>query len=164
MNIRIATIEELEKWWDEKIKENPSDESYLVWKNNFITENASGRRKTFFAFDKGIYIGQGTLLFDSKDKIMTGNGRAEIIKLEVEKAYRGKGIATKIYNSLKTYAKSVGIKVLTIGVEPSEIRNIQIYFHWGFTNFLQCITETYPPKNKNECGETITVLCYSQKI
>lgn len=164
MDIRIATTKELENWWDSIIEENKDDKSLIIWKNIFVTENISGKRKTFFVFDNDLYIGQGTLLFESKDKVMTGNGKAKIIKLEIKENYRGKGIATKIYNALKDYAKSVGIDTLTIGVEPSEIRNMQIYFHWGFTNFLQCYTETYPPQNDGDDGETITVLCYSQKI
>ena len=163
MEIRIATMQELENWWDKEIKENVGDNSLVVWKNNFIEENINGKRKTFFAFDSGKYVGQGTLLFESKDKVMTGDGKAEIIKLEIEEEYRGKGVATEIYKALKFYAKSVGIKTLTIGVEPSEIRNMQIYFHWGFTKFLQCITENYPPKSDEE-GEIVTVLCYSQNI
>ena len=164
MEIRIATMQELENWWDKEIKENAGDNSLVVWKNNFIEENINGKRKTFFAFDSGKYVGQGTLLFESKDKVMTCDGKAEIIKLEIEEEYRGKGVATEIYKALKFYAKSVGIKTLTIEVEPSEIRNMQIYFHWGFTKFLQCITENYPPKNDSEEGEIVTVLCYSQNI
>ena len=95
---------------------------------------------------------------------MTGNGKAEIIKLELVPEFRGKGIATKICNKLESYAKEKDIKTLTIGVEPCEVRNIQIYFHWGFTNFLQCTTETYPPNKDGEQGETITVLCYSKEL
>ncbi len=164
MEIRPATLEELEQWWDNRIAKSPEDNSWVIWKNNFIEENLNGKRKTFFVFDNNKYIGQGTLLFENQDSIMTGNGKAEIIKLEIIKEERGKGIATKIYQKLKSYAKSVGIKTLTIGVEPCEVRNMQIYFHWGFTNYLQRITETYPPVNENDSGQKITVLCYSQEI
>lgn len=164
MEVRIASTNELNKWWDKRIAKSPNDNSWVAWKKTFVDENLSGKRKTFFAFDQSKYIGQCTLLFESSDKVMTGNKKAEIIKLELIKKYRGKGLATKIYEFVKAYAKSVGIKTLTIGVEPCEVRNMQIYFHWGFTNFLQCVTETYPPKNENVKGETITILCYSQNI
>lgn len=164
MEIRPATTNELEYWWNSRIAKSPDDHSWVVWKNCFLEENANGKRKTFFAFENKKFVGQGTLLFESDDKVMTGNGKAEIIKLEIEKEYRGKGFATKIYQTIKDYAKSAKINTLTIGVEPCEVKNIQIYFHWGFTNFLQCTKETYPPKNKNGEGQTITVLCYSQKI
>lgn len=164
MEIRIATNKELNFWWDNAIKNHSGDNAYVVWKESFVNENLSGKRKTFFAFDKGEIVGQCTLLLESDDKVMTGSGKGELIKLEIIPSYRNKGLATKIYNEVKKYAKSIGIKTLTIGVEPVEIRNMQIYFHWGFNNFLQIITETYPAKNEIEKGDTITVLCYSQNI
>lgn len=166
MNIKIAiaVAEELENWWNDAIARHPNDNAYVVWKECFLRENASGERKTFFAFDGKKVVGQCTLLLKSEDKVMTGNGRAELIKLEIIPSLRGKGLATKIYSTVKEYAKSIGIKELTIGVEPCEVRNIQIYFHWGFTNYLQTITETYPPKDEFSTGEEIIVLCYSQLI
>ncbi len=165
MIVRLATIEELNEWWDKRIAKSPNDNSWVVWKKSFIEENLNGKRKTFFAFDNsGKFIGQCTLLLESEDKVMTGNHKAEIIKLELVAEERGKGLATKIYNAVKDYAKQQGVKTLTIGVEPCEIKNMQIYFHWGFTNFLQCITEIYPPANKDVEGKVVTVLCYSQEI
>ncbi len=164
MEIRLATTDEIGKWWDAKIAKSPTDLSYRKWKEVFVNGNRSGERKTFFAFDEGKYIGQGTLLLRGKDSVMTGNGKAEIIKLELLPRYRGKGIAGIIFREMEKWAKNNKIKTLTIGVEPCEVRNIQIYFHWGFVNFLQCVTETYPPKANGEQGETITVLCYSKKI
>lgn len=164
MEIRIATEEELISWWDEKIKKCPQNDAYKIWKEGFVLGNRKNERKTFFAFENKKYIGQGTLLLKSKDRVMTGDGKAEIIKLELNPEWRGKGIATKIYNAIEDYARQNGIDTLTIGVEPCEIRNMQIYFHWGFTNFLQVTTETYPPERPGEKGETITVLCYMKKI
>ena len=164
MEIRIATAEEVEAWWDKKIAKAPNDLAYKKWKDIFVNGNKSGERKTFFAFDDEKYIGQGTLLLKGEDKVLTGEGKAEIIKLEILPKYRGRGIATKIYKKIEEYAKANGVKILTIGVEPCEVRNMQIYFHWGFVDFLQCTTETYPPKAEGEKGETITVLCYSKKI
>ncbi len=164
MEVRIATIEELAFWWDEEIAENPDDNSLQTYKKIFIEGNKNGTRKTFFAFDNSKYIGQCTLLLKNNNKVMTGNGKAEILKLELISEERGKGKSTKIYETVKTYAKENGIKTLTIGVEPCEIKNMQIYFHWGFDKFLQCITETCESQDGITPGETITVLCYSQNI
>ncbi len=164
IEVRLATIEEVEDWWNKKISKSPKDMAYKKWKENFVEGNKNGLRKTFFAFENGKYIGQGTLLLESNDKVLTGKGKAEIIKLEILPKYRGRGIATRIFQEIEKLAKKMKIKMLTIGVEPCEVKNMQIYFHWGFTQFLQCISETYPPKAEGEKGETITVLCYGKKI
>ena len=165
MEIRIATIEELNAWWDKKIEKQPNNPAYKEWKKNFVDGNLLGERKTFFVFDeKGEYVGQGTLLLKNEDPLMTGDGKAEIIKLEINKEHRGKCIATKIYQSIEDYAKKNGIHTLTIGIEPCEVHNMQIYFHWGFVDYLQCITETFPPREESGVGETITVICYQKQI
>lgn len=164
ITVREATVEEVERWWDNHILENADNNSHKVWKESFVSENKNGRRKTFYAWDGNKNIGQGTLVFESDDKNLTGDGKAEIIKLEVVEEYRNRKISSLIYSHIKDYAKQKGIHALTIGVEPCEVRNMQIYFHWGFTNFIQCITEIYPPEKEGETGETITVLCYSKQI
>ena len=43
--------------------------------------------------------------------------------------------------ALEAYAASIGIKRLTIGVEPAETRNLGIYLHWGYTEFLMAEEE-----------------------
>jgi len=165
MWVRIATIEELERWWDQKITKQPNNPAYKIWKNNFVNGNRIGERKTFFLFNENNeYVGQGTLLLTNGDKVMTGENKAEIIKFEINKEQRGKGYCSLIFKEIEKYAKSHNIKTLTIGVEPCEIRNMQIYFHWGFTNYLQCITETFPPREEGGESEVITVLCYSKNI
>lgn len=164
MEIRIATNKELCAWWDKKIEKQPNNPAYKEWKKNFVQGNLEGKRKTFFVFENNCYVGQGTILLQSDDKVMTGEGKAEIIKLEIDCQHRGKGIATKIYSAIEKYAKENNIHTLTIGVEPCEVRNMQIYFHWGFVNFLQCTTETFPPREIGGEEETITVLCYSKQI
>lgn len=164
ITVREATIEQVENWWDKQILENADDNSYKVWKESFVSENKSGKRKTFYAWDGNKIVGQGTLVFEGNDRNLTGNGRAEIIKLEVAEDYRNRKISSLIYNYIQDYARQKSLHTLTIGVEPCEVRNMQIYFHWGFTNFIQCITETYPPQKEGGIGESITVLCYSKQI
>ena len=54
--------------------------------------------------------------------------------------------------------KSRGYKRATLGVEPCETENMQIYFHYGFTNFIKLARETYPD------GETIDVIYYGKDL
>ena len=88
MIVRIAAIEEIEDWWDEKINKNPTNLAYKEWKDTFVNGNKIGERKTFFVFEDGKYVGQGTLLLKSQDEVMTGPQKAEIIKLEINREYK----------------------------------------------------------------------------
>jgi hypothetical protein len=53
---------------------------------------------------------------------------------------------------------SRGYKRVTLGVEPCETENMQIYFHYGFTDFIKLARETYPD------GETIDVIYYGKDL
>ena len=54
--------------------------------------------------------------------------------------------------------KKRGFSSLTLGVEPSEVRNIMIYFNWGFTNYIKSDYEYYPNNEK------ILVNYYEKKL
>ena len=54
--------------------------------------------------------------------------------------------------------KKKGFTSLTLGVEPSEIRNIQIYFKWGFTKYIKTDYEFYSDDEK------IIVNYYEKKL
>ena len=165
MQVRIATIEEIKNWWDQKIKNKPDDPAYPIWKKDFVDGNKKENRKTFFAFDdNNNYIGQGTLYLKGKDKDLTGKGKAEIIKFEVNREHRGKGVCSAIYKKIVEYAKEIGITTLTIGVEPKETGNIQIYFHWGFTNYIKYTIETLPSRTPNGKEENYCVNYYYKEI
>ena len=54
--------------------------------------------------------------------------------------------------------KARGFKKVTLGVEPSEIKNIQIYFHYGFNEYVKSAIEKYPD------GEEILVNYYAKTL
>ena len=54
--------------------------------------------------------------------------------------------------------KSLGYKYATIGVEPHELKNKEIYKHYGFTEYIKTANETYPD------GTTITVEYYRKEL
>ena len=54
--------------------------------------------------------------------------------------------------------KNRGFNSLTLGVEPCEERNKQIYFNWGFTNFIKTAYEEYPN------GQKILVNYYKKEL
>lgn len=58
-------------------------------------------KEKHFAFnDAKKFIGQLTLLFESRDNIMYGDYKTEINQLEFIKDERGKEIATQIYKAV----------------------------------------------------------------
>ena len=54
---------------------------------------------------------------------------------------------------MEAYAAEAGLDRLTIGVEAAEARNLAIYLHWGYTEFVY---------SETDCGELI--LYYAKNI
>ena len=140
---RKATLQDLESLWDRNIRENPDDPRYIRWKKQFIDDNLSGAAATFVITADGNCVGEGTLLLSPECRAIRGrtclcDGKsvANINALRIQKAYEGQGHISALMKAMEHYANSVGIHTLTIGVEAAEARNLGIYLHWGFDNFL----------------------------
>ena len=65
------------------------------------------------------------------------NGKVYLSAFRTNKEYENQGYFSKLYKFMENDLKSKGFKSLTLGVEPKEIRNIQIYFNWGFTKYIK---------------------------
>lgn len=138
-----ATLEDLERSWDREIRENPDDQRYLRWKDQFVRLNLDGRGATFFVLENEVPVGQGTVLFDPSERAVAGHPQlcdgktiANVNTLRIEKHLEGQGHISTLMQLLESYAKEQGITRLTIGVEAAETRNLAIYLHWGYDRFL----------------------------
>ena len=69
-----------------------------------------------------------------------------------------KAYFSKLYKFVEEDLISKGFDTLTLGVEPSEVRNIKIYFNWGFTKYIKTGYESYLN------GENILFNYYEKKL
>lgn len=140
---RKADLQDLNQIWDKNIAENPDDPRYLRWKTQFITDNENGAAATFVILRDDAPVGEGTLLLSpdcrairGRTCLCDGSITANINALRIQKDCEGQGHISSLMKAMETYARSLGIKNLTIGVEAAETRNLAIYLHWGFREFL----------------------------
>ena len=68
---------------------------------------------------------------------LIGEDKAYLTAFRTNKEYENQGYFSKLYKFVESNLNSKGFKSLTLGVEPKEIRNIQIYFNWGFTKYIK---------------------------
>lgn len=148
MIYRKATLFDLEKIWDKDIADNPNDERYIRWKNQYIENNKSGACSTFVCVEGENPVGQITVLYSTecsavknRPLLCDGVSRANMNAFRIEKAYEGQGHISKLVRLAEEEAKSKGIKTLTIGSEAKESRNLAIYLHFGYTNFVTYLIE-----------------------
>lgn len=145
---RIATREDLEKIWEKDVAKNQGDPSWIRWREQYLEYNALGKATTFVVLVDGDPIGQITVLLSPdcsavKDRPLLCNGInvANMNAFRIEKEYEGQGHISKLVKMAEAYAKDKGISCLTIGCEAKKSRNLAIYLHFGYTEFITSFTE-----------------------
>ena len=145
---RIATREDLKIIWAKDIAQNQGDPSWVRWREQYLAYNALGKATTFVVLADGDPVGQITVLFSPdcsavKDRPLLCNGAnvANMNAFRIEKAYEGQGHISKLVKMAEDFAKAKGISYLTIGCEARESRNLAIYLHFGYTEFVTNMVE-----------------------
>lgn len=143
VGIRRATRKDLEDLWSRSIAENPGEECWVRWKKQFIADNESGAAATFAVIVENEPVGEGTLLFSPDCRAIRGrldlaDGKTtvNINALRIRKEYEGRGHVSALVREMERYATSLGYTRITIGAEAAQSRNLAIYLHWGYDNFL----------------------------
>ena len=138
-----ATEEKLIEIWDRTIASNTGDERWVQWKQDAIENNASGKSLTFLVLADDLPVGEGTLLFSEDcgavahlSGVVTTGKVTNINGLRIEEAFEGQGHISKLVRVMENYAKDHGYERITIGVDAKEARNLAIYLHWGYTEFI----------------------------
>ena len=145
---RIATKEDLETIWDKDISKNNGEAQWVRWKQQYLAYNKSGKATTLVVLDNDEPVGQITILFSTdcsavngKSMLCNGTNIANLNAFRIDKKYEGQGHISKLVKMAEAFAKSKGISYLTIGCEAKESRNLAIYLHWGYTEFITSMTE-----------------------
>lgn len=145
---RKATMEDLNHLWEYNITANPDDPRWIAWRDEYISYNETGKAVTFAVIVNGNPVGEGTLVFSPECKAINGRTQlannltvANINALRIQKEYEGKGYISALIKFIENYAKQNDYKQLTIGVEAKETRNLAIYLHWGYNQFVMSSVE-----------------------
>ena len=149
---RPAELPDLERLWAYNIGSNPGDARWIRWRDEAIKNNLQGRTRTFAVCCNGEPVGEGTLIFDNSCSAIRGRLRladdrriANVNALRIQKRYEGQGHISKLMREMEQYAGARDFEYLTIGVEAKETRNLAIYLHWGYREFVLSETEDGEP-------------------
>ena len=159
----MATENDLVKVWDKDILKNNNSETWKRWKREYINYNKNEELKTFVAVDGDDVIAQISVVLKSTVKAVQGKPylcNDETVNMNAfrcDKEYEGQGHISKLVKMGEAYAKSLGKKYATIGAEATIPRNLSIYFHFGYTEFITV-------KEEIDDGEKEVVLYYRKKL
>lgn len=140
-----ATIEEITEKWNYEVEIHKDNLLYLLARKEFIEEAKKGTRIAYVGIldnkiicDATVIIKEEGILNEAQQKEnLISTDRCYLCGLRTNKEYENKGYFSKLYNFMETDLKKKGYKELSLSVDVSKTRNLMIYFHWNYTNFIR---------------------------
>ena len=165
---KIATIEEIEQNFNYLIEIHPGNNAWKIYKNEAIKRIQDGNAIVYYGIQNGVIISEVTVMFSNLD-VNNSDGlvddtTAYLSAFRTRKEYQGKGYFSKLYHFVENDLKNRGYKRLTLGVEPCEVKNMMIYFKYGFKEFVKTAYETEPAKNENDEPTKYLVNYYAKNL
>ena len=159
---KIADFDEIIKKWDYEISIHPNNENWIIWKNKSIEGYHDNNQLCYIGVLGGEIIAEATAMLSpngvQNSEGLVSNATAYLCAFRTRKAYRGQGYFSELYRYMENDLYNKGYRSLTLGVEPDDAKNKEIYFKYGFTHFIKSAFETSPD------GESILVEYYSKSL
>ena len=155
MEYRKASLQDLERIWEKNIRNHPGNNLWVEFKKEAIKNYEGGRSATFVIDNDGDLIGEITVMISPKcksvggDKDLCNDETVHMDGFRVEKRFEGQGHISKLVKIGEEYARYLGKKYATIGVNADNARNIGIYLHFGYTKFIKLKKEKTGKVRKN---------------
>lgn len=111
-----------------------------VWlTNKFYNELKEGNRITFvYVNDNNEYIGEISLVFEMNDFDYTIKGkRIYLSRFLVKENMRNKGIGKQLLKYVFNYARNLGYKEMSVGVDLDNYIALMVYQKYGFDKVIK---------------------------
>ena len=162
---KIAELGEIEKRMNFLIDSHPNNLVWVKAKENAIRGYNEKSKIMYIGMLDGeiiceatAYIKESAFIGDiTNTKDLLSEKRAYLSGFRTNKEFEGQGYFSKLYKFMEQDLKEKGYKELCLGVEPCEVRNMQIYFKLGFVNYIRTAIEYLPAKDEysKPCEEIV---------
>ena len=168
---KVATRDELLKRWEYLIKIHPGNNDWVRYKENAVRNYDNGSTISYLGFlddqiicEATAYIKESAFVGDiSNPSGLLNDNMAYLAAFRTNKEYEGKGYFSKLYNFMEKDLKNRGYTELSLGVGPDAVRNIEIYFHLGFREYIKTVIEYEQSKDDDSKQEDV-ILFYKKKM
>ena len=146
---KIASLEEMNIKWDYEIEKNEDErENWIVWKKQSMENYKRGYTIPYYGILEGTIICEATAMVHPK-VVQNSAGLVDshtvyLSAFRTVDQFQGKGYFSKLFHFMLDDLRHRGFTKATLGVEPDEKKNKEIYAHYGFTEYLKSGKEYYP--------------------
>ncbi len=160
---RIASLEEMHVRWDYNIAAASKDrENWIIWKSENIDQFIRGLIIPYYGLLDGEVICECTAVIRpealSDPEGLVDDRTAYLSAFRTSEGYRGKGYFSRLFRFMLDDLRSRGYEKVTLGVEPDETENKEIYRHLGFLTHIKDAVDVYPD------GTRIDVEYYGKEL
>ena len=168
---RVANREELLKRWDYLIEIHPGNNKWVKFRENALKHYDEKSTISYLGFlndeiicEATAYIKESAFIGDiSEPSGLLSENMAYLAAFRTNKEFEGKGYFSKLYNFIESDLKQKGYTELSLGVGPEEVRNMEIYFHLGFRNYIKTVIEFETTEDDSSKKEEV-ILFYKKLI
>ena len=161
---KIPTREEMERQWNDELAAagEAGRRNCTAWKEEAIRNVLQGYSIPYYGFCNGQIVCEATAMLHpgavQNSEGLVGPGTAYLCAFRTVPAQQGKGYFSQLFRFMLADLQKRGYTKVTLGVEPQEVKNRQIYQHYGFTQFIKQAAERWPD------GTEITVDYYAKPL
>lgn len=168
---KVANRNELLKRWDYLIGIHPGNNDWVKYKENAV-RNFDNKNTIFYLgflneeiiCEATAYIKNSAFIGDiSEPSGLLSDSMAYLAAFRTNKEFEGKGYFSKLYNFVENDLKEKGYTELSLGVGPEAVRNMEIYFHLGFRNYIKTVIEYETLEDASSKQEDV-IIFYKKKI
>lgn len=146
---KIASREELEKRWNYLIEIHSVNNIWEKFKDNALNNFDNDNTISYVGILDGeiiceltAYINEEAFIDDIDDyEDLLNDNRCYLAAFRTNKEHEGNGYFSLLFDYVVDDLKSRGYSELSLGVSPSEVRNMEIYFHLGFRDYIKSTTQ-----------------------
>ena len=160
---KIASLEDIQKKYDYEIAKATNDKSnWIQWKEKTIERFHKGFIISYMGFLEDEIICECTAAIDpsvvQNSDGLVDDKTAYLFAFRTNEEYQNQGYFSKLFHFMIEDLKARGYEKVTLGVEPEELKNKEIYQKYGFTEHIKNAQEKYPD------GTIINVEYYCKKL
>jgi len=169
---KVADRDELARRWEYLIGIHPGDPRWLKFRENALKHYDEQSTISYLGFLDGeiiceatAYIKESAFIGDISDPSgLLSDRMSYLAAFRTNREYEGKGWFSRLYAFAEKDLRERGYTELSVGVGPEAVRNIQIYFHLGFREYIKTVIEYEPSRDDPSVPEEDVILFYKKKI
>lgn len=169
---KTASREELVRRWEYLIRVNAGDRRWVRFREDALRHFDEKSTISYLGILDGEIICEATAVL--KESALWGDisdpsgllseGMCYLAAFRTNPEQEGKGYFRRLYDYLENDLLEQGYTELSLGVGPESVRNMEIYFHLGFREYIKTVIQYEPSGKDPSVLEEDVILFYKKKI